>query len=706
MKSSFGLSLKLGAFVVGALLAVVSALTFTATQVLKDLIAEEFQSKAEAIALAVGRSVSVNAGIDDGDLSALQEYVDSCTEIPGVAYVYVQDHEGSILSHTFRPSFPAYFIDQNWITAEELAQGTRVKVASNIEIEVKGKVLHAIDVAAAFSGKTSGVVHVGMDRAAIENALAELRESMLLWGILLGVLSIVLCLGGVYGIVLRPLRELTWVIEQFVSSGDLSRELQFRSSDEVGVLADAVRRMVERLRLVPIALRQSVEGLTDISRRMVVSGEQVSGSAETTRSAIRETSVAIQKMMESRELVAATADALHASAEESGRMLDEVDEGNRKCQTQAEIAQDSAARAADAMEALTTSIGSIVTLVERLRANLDDGAGAVQLMDESIHSVGARMNDVTEMSVAVAVDAESGLEAVAQTLAGIRTARASAEATLSTMKRLQDHTREIGSIVGIIDEITDQASLLALNASILAAQAGARTHGFGVVATAIRGLADRTRTSTQDIRRIVGKLGEESEVVMQAVRTSADDIRHTEELGSVAEGALETIRRSVTEARALIVGTADTTVEHRRAFERVTEAFARIAGMLDQILRATDEQLQAGRVVTGSAVDVRGATEEVTRESVEQAARSQHLAQFVGQVHQRVSTLHALQRRELELTSQVVGSSRIIERVAEQQSDVVVTLERVITDLSARAAELNDELAQFRLADRDWEAVS
>ena len=93
-----------------------------------------------------------------------------------------------------------------------------------------------------------------------------------------------------------------------------------------------------------------------------------------------------------------------------------------------------------------------------------------------------------------------------------------------SMRKLQEKTKEVQDITGVIFSISKQTNLLALNASIESARAGEAGKSFAVVAEQIRELAEQTRKSTEDIARIIGELrdnaGEAAENVEASVRSA------------------------------------------------------------------------------------------------------------------------------------------------------------------------------------------
>ena len=224
-----------------------------------------------------------------------------------------------------------------------------------------------------------------------------------------------------------------------------------------------------------------------------------------------------------------------------------------------ETASQSAMQQDQAMH-ITASMGEISTAVHQISETTQSAALDARKAEENAHSGG---------------------QTIQSTVATIQQLLVANQATATKIEELGHASDAIGRIVGVIEDIANQTSLLALNASIESARAGEHGRGFAVVAAEVRRLAERTSRATGEIGETVRAIQSGTAEVVEAMRSS---MRHVESgvgsarsageaLASIIQGS-ESVQRMVSQ-----IATASTQQSH--ATQSVDASLKEISGIIE-----------------------------------------------------------------------------------------------------------------------------
>lgn len=231
----------------------------------------------------------------------------------------------------------------------------------------------------------------------------------------------------------------------------------------------------------------------------------------------------------------------------------------------------------------------------------------------AINQMGATISEIAS-NAATAAETASGAESNTENGRGVVFRAKDAISRLASdidhiggvVQKLAGTTQDIGSILDVIRDISEQTNLLALNAAIEAARAGEQGRGFAVVADEVRNLASRTADSTEEIQKMINQLQADAqdavsameagqEVTMEGVESTDQAV---EVLGRISESISDISDRNTqvataTEEQSTVVHTINENIEEINAINELTTGTAQELADASAELQSLSKRLDA-----------------------------------------------------------------------------------------------------------------
>ncbi|WP_442417769.1 methyl-accepting chemotaxis protein [Pararhizobium capsulatum] len=169
---------------------------------------------------------------------------------------------------------------------------------------------------------------------------------------------------------------------------------------------------------------------------------------------------------------------------------------------------DAVAKLRSALQSVGRNAQAIAAGSGEIRSAADDLAKRTERQAASVEETAAALEEITTTVADSSRRAEEAGHLVAATRDNAERSGAVVRSAVAAMSQIEDSSRGISNIIGVIDDIAFQTNLLALNAGVEAARAGEAGKGFAVVAQEVRELAQRSATAAKEIKALIHTSGE------------------------------------------------------------------------------------------------------------------------------------------------------------------------------------------------------
>ena len=213
-------------------------------------------------------------------------------------------------------------------------------------------------------------------------------------------------------------------------------------------------------------------------------------------------------------------------------------------------------------------------------ARIESSTAAVTELSSSIQTVADNAIQATKVAKEAGDEAQRGID-------NMEKLRSSFEDTAEKIHQLGESSKRIGNIVEVIRQISEQTSLLALNASIEAAHAGEQGRGFAVVADEVSSLAKRVGQSAKDIEGLIATITEQTQEAVQSMQGGTHDVE-------VAAGGVTHTLSSLKQIVAVIDDTARSVQEQALVSDEIARNMDAVQKIAHEVLGSSEEAVVQG----------------------------------------------------------------------------------------------------------------
>lgn len=427
--------------------------------------------------------------------------------------------------------------------------------------------------------------------------------------------------------VLSPVKEIEKAASR-IAEGDLTFDIKVESEDEIGSLVKNFREsfrslggVIQRIKGLSDRIMKVTENVENESKNVIKGAEIETEAINNISLSVSELNSAATEISDNTETLAASIEETSASMEQMASSIGSINDNIHELHAAVESTSSS-------IEQLSATIKQVATNAEDLASASEETLSAISEITSTIKEVEMSAKESARLSEKVNSDAATlGMASIEKTIEGMKNIKSSVERTAELIRKLGGRSDEIGKILTVIDEVTDQTTLLALNAAILAAQAGEHGKGFSVVADEIKDLAERTAFSTQEISALIQSVQGEVKSAVEAMQEGLSSVDEGFKLAREAGDALSKILESSKRSAEMAMSIERSTTEQSKAARLVTEAMERVKNMTEQIAKATSEQSKGILLIMKATEKIRDVSLHLTKATEEQAISSKQISQ-------------------------------------------------------------------------------
>nr|WP_071460902.1 methyl-accepting chemotaxis protein [Bacillus mediterraneensis] len=273
---------------------------------------------------------------------------------------------------------------------------------------------------------------------------------------------------------------------------------------------------------------------------------------------------------------------------------------------------------------VAASIQEVAGSAEKQKNGLEQNARSLDEMKQGVMVIADRAQKVSELAYHTTEQAETGGQAVNNTVNQMNSIAASVSESNERIRALHENSKQVSSILEVIAGIAAQTNLLSLNAAIEAARAGEHGKGFAVVADEVRKLAEQSQQSAGKIGDIIKTIQQDTENTVEIMSKVNEDVQAGVEISHKAIERFEKILVS--------------TKEINPQMDEISSSTQRILSGVEEVVITANELAEIAKQNSNASEEVAASSEEQLASMEEITSAANELSKMAEELKESIAT--------------------------------------------------------------------
>jgi len=432
-----------------------------------------------------------------------------------------------------------------------------------------------------------------------------------------------------------------------LSLGHINQEVKHKGRDEVGILANSFREMIDYQKSMAKTAENMAEGDLTVEVQPKDEDDTLGNAFVNMTSNLRR---AISQVMNNAGQLDLASEELTRAAVQAEQATSQIASTIQQVARGTTMQSESVSKTAGSVEQMGRAIDGVARGAQDQASAITTASTITGQLTKAIEQVAENTRLSSNSSSETARTARVSTAIVEETVQGMQSIKAKVGASAQKVEEMGKRSEQIGMILETIEDIASQTNLLALNAAIEAARAGEHGKGFAVVADEVRKLAERSANATREIADLIKGIQQTVNEAVSAMEEGSLEVEKGVEKGSQAGEALESILKAVENVAKQTEQAANAMDEMNKSANDLVNAMDSVSAVVEENTAATEEMAAGSQEVTHAIENIASVSEENSAAIEEVSASTEEMS---AQVEEVTASAHALAEMAQQLKDAV-----------------------------------------------------